>query len=244
MGEQYFYHFPRDRALSSEDRYASMNAVQRFCSILKAREIQGNNGKGYFHTTHQLPKSVSLSIADLGELEQFIQHRSHYGIALLRTSQEQARPVLYLTKQEIQRTTFTEEQKPFIDLKRTQRLPHEGIDGTYYEYSRYDYTWEQEWRILTEKLIIKDIAFATVKGKEDVKAINEKLGIEAIDLYQFETNKQLILQEARKKGITKITGFDQALDKGWKQHKKEGQFVLTEVVQELLEKLHERMKHQ
>ena len=126
MGDYFLYHFLEDGykrvSRGVNDKWGNLSALGRLESILQSKSIEGNNRKGYYQHKFNLPKSVSFSAADLGELLRFFLRRSPYALAFHRGSSalEYAKPVLYLTRNQIKEKerggSILEVDLPFVDL--------------------------------------------------------------------------------------------------------------------------------
>jgi hypothetical protein len=243
MGNHFFYHFLEDgerRSRKVQDEYSNMCAAQGLVSIVKSGYIKGNNKKGYFKNLSKLPNTVSFSAAELSELDVFERERSPFSIAFFRNNDcfSSAKPVEYLTEYQIyyRSKRLDDKEKPFIDLFRPSCYERTSIiEGLPCYYPRYDYRWEKEFRLICDKFEFskEDIAFLTVINDADVKAINDKLGLEALNLPEFNGRVAFYRQNGLKSNL--FEGFFKyKMDK----HKKPNAFVLQEVVEEV----HEEMK--
>lgn len=183
MGELFLYHFPRRQGDNS--LYGNLTPAKKTGKIISSCCIIGSK-KGVFANSpnYQIPNTVSLSASDFGELRQMIEHRSPYGIAFKKDAKSLSgiTQVQYLSGKQIRDRTFRIEELPFIDLVRTQG--HEVMIGPHLSdrIPKYDFSWEQEYRLVTDEWHFQkeDIAFVAVQNKNEVEQIRKITGIDSV----------------------------------------------------------------
>ena len=248
MGAIYFFHFPRNGSIC-EDKYSKLGSAERFVSMIKKGGIEGNRNKGFFHKKVLMPLSVSFSAADIAYLHPFIKQRSSYSLVFLRANPRlsRAKEVKYMTRSEMSSTLrrggFRENEMPFIDLKRESGEETAGVEGSSYWMPRYDFSWETEYRLLCGEFVFEkgDIHFATVKNSADSKAVNDKLGLEALELDDFQPKIGKLHEEAMKNTKKRFV-YETLFEKIYHEHKKEGTFVMKAVKEDFFERARSRLE--
>lgn len=193
----FFKYFTQDDATRLYAGFSTIDgktktAPERLRDILTTKRVFGGNQKSYFRYKMQMPLTISFTGAHLENLDQFFELRSKFGFAVLASRVPGAKPVLYLSQEELSWGNYNPQDRWRIDLVRTPgdfRYEEEGeeYDGYAEEMlppKPYDFRWEQEWRLRVprEGASFERLDFVLVPRPENCKKANEVYGQEAYDV--------------------------------------------------------------
>lgn len=183
---KHFAQGDHSRAMSGLVRIAGdMSAQERFLSILRQRVLYGTNGKGYFHRSQTMPASVSFSAKVLESLDRFYTQRSAYALVfdINRIKPGFARPVAYLSEQQIKEGHFFAQDKWLVDLVRPKHVWElDEMTGESRFVRKYDFSWQEEWRIKGTSITFgyDKVAFVIVPRREVESQVRGEFPVETL----------------------------------------------------------------